>query len=446
MTASLEVLFFAYILENPKYFKKILPTAYKNDQIRFVYGIVRNHYLGLKTPQVPSPKKIVELLRIEDVESKMVSNEFLRELLTTNLSEVIQNETDDWLEKKLRSWGIVHDLKSRMMEAIEDLRKVDQVDYNNVMDVTNKIKDLIGNASLTDYGDDDLGADFDDPTSHLQDSAAEKITTGWKSIDSLLNGGWDRKTLNLLIAESNAGKSLWMGNIAVHAANAGKNVVYVSLEMSQKKVMKRLGAARLRININEYDEKSKDMNFIKQRIQQLHSNGASGDAFGDVKVGKIFVKEFPTGTATVHDVDDYIKQLIEKKGIKPDMIIIDYLTIMNPGVGNKNGTLYTNGKALAEGVRALGQKYDAAVISAVQIAKDAFGENDLMAKDISESKAILETADLMFGIIRTEAMKKAKKYVLKLLKIRDGEFRWLKTGFDLNVNYLTIENDTPFPD
>jgi hypothetical protein len=112
---------------------------------------------------------------------------------------------------------------------------------------------------------------------------------------------------------------------------------------------------------------------------------------------------------------------------------------MNPNV--KNGTLYTNGKALAEGLRAIAQKYNLVAISAMQVAKDAFDANDITAKDISESKAILETTDTLFGIIRTPEMQKEGVYHIKAIKLRDGEFKWIKARFKLNKKYLILEEE-----
>ena len=127
--------------------------------------------------------------------------------------------------------------------------------------------------------------------------------------------------LNVIMAQTNGGKSLWMQNFAVRAADMGFNVLYVTLEMSERKVMKRLGAMRLKIPINDYDKMSNDVNLIKKRIANL-SKQEGGDIF-DKKVGKIITKFWAAGTATCSDFDNYIQKLKEKKDIKIDMIIVD---------------------------------------------------------------------------------------------------------------------------
>ena len=233
--------------------------------------------------------------------------------------------------------------------------------------------------------------------------------------------------------------SLWMQNFAVKSANSGYNVLYITLEMSERKVMKRLGSMRLRIPINDYDEMSKDTDLIKKRIQSL-SHAEGGDIF-DKKVGKIISRFWAAGTATVVDFDNYLQKLKEKKDIKIDLIIVDYITLVAAPKGLGADNLYTKGKHLAEGLRALGAKYKCPVITGVQVAKDAWNSSDITLESVPESKAIAETADTFFAIIRTEEMKRQNLYRFKLLKQRDGDFLKSQIKMTLNPTYLTLEND-----
>jgi hypothetical protein len=236
--------------------------------------------------------------------------------------------------------------------------------------------------------------------------------------------------------------SLWMQNFAVKSANMGSNVLYITLEMSERKVMKRLGAMRLKIPINDYDKLSKDTDMIKKRIQNLSKSdgGVGGDLF-EKKVGKILTKFWAAGTATVADFDAYIQKLKEKKDIKIDLIIVDYITLIAAQKGLAADNLYTKGKSLAEGLRAVGAKYKCPVITGVQVAKDAWNSADITLESVPESKAIAETADSFFAIIRTEEMKRQNLYRFKLLKQRDGDFLKAQLKMDLNPIYLTLEND-----
>jgi replicative DNA helicase len=255
----------------------------------------------------------------------------------------------------------------------------------------------------------------------------------------MLGGGWDISTLNVLMAETNNGKSLWMQNIAVKSADRGHNVLYITLEMSERKVMKRLGAMRLRIPINDYDNVSKDTETIKKKIESLKNVGGS-DLFEN-KVGKIITKFWAAGTATINDFDGYIQKLRDKKGIKIDLIIVDYITLISPMKGVIGDNLYSKGKALAEGLRAMGAKYKIPVITGVQVSKDAWNATDITLEQVPESKAIAETADTFFAIIRTEEMKRQGFYRFKLLKQRDGDFLKSQIKINLNSTFLTLEND-----
>ena len=236
--------------------------------------------------------------------------------------------------------------------------------------------------------------------------------------------------------------SLWMQNFAIRAADLGYDVVYITLEMSERKVMKRLGAMRLKIPINEYDVVSKNTELIKKKIENLKSinSGLNDDIFNQ-SIGKIIVKFWAAGTATINDMDSYLSKLKEKRGIKPKMVIVDYITLIAPQKGVSGDNLFTKGKHLAEGLRALGAKYECPIITGIQVSKDAWNANDITLEQVPESKAIAETADTFFAIIRTEEMKRQNLYRFKLLKQRDGDFLKSQIRISLNTKYLTLEND-----
>jgi len=235
--------------------------------------------------------------------------------------------------------------------------------------------------------------------------------------------------------------SLWMQNFAVKSANMGNNVLFITLEMSEKKCLKRMGSMRLKVPIDNYDELSKDTDYIRGKIDKLHNNSGNS-LFNEKKLGKIITKFYAAGTATVEDFEILIQNYKEKKDIDFDMIVVDYITLIAPikGLGIDNN-LYMKGKHLAESLRALAAKYNCPLITGIQVAKDAWNASDVTLDKIPESKAIAETADIFFAIIRTEEMKRNNVYRLKLLKQRDGDFSRSQVKFDLNTTYLTIEND-----
>jgi len=236
--------------------------------------------------------------------------------------------------------------------------------------------------------------------------------------------------------------SMWLGNIAKNSADGGHNVVFITVEMGWRKVMKRLGAMRLKIDVDQYNELSKDMTLIKTKINQL-KNSSNVGLFNTGKPGKIIVEKFNTGSCTISDIDNFITKTQEARNIKFDMCVIDYINLMsvdklNREIGNN---LYLKGKHLAEGLRFLADKFDMCVVTATQLDKAVWGANDVKLADIPESKAVAETADSVWAIIRNNDMRRENKYRLKILKLRDGEHKGEMVKFDFNTRYLTLEND-----
>jgi hypothetical protein len=236
--------------------------------------------------------------------------------------------------------------------------------------------------------------------------------------------------------------SMWLGNIAKNTADAGYNVAFITVEMGWRKVIKRLGAMRFKVDADQYAELSKDSSFIKTKINQL-KNGSNIGLFNSGKPGKIFVKKFNTGSCTITDIDNYITRLQEAKNIKLDLIVVDYINLMSVDKLNKEigNNLYLKGKHLAEGLRFIADKFYIAVVTATQVDKAVWGANDIKLSDIPESKAVAETADSVWAIIRNNDMRRDNKYRLKILKLRDGEHKGEMILFDFHPRFLNIEND-----
>ena len=438
MTPQLEKVFFNFILKNKKYFDIVKPYFYRNSEIQLVYGIIREYMSKGTDAQVPTPRQILDMVSLEDKEG-VITKEILKSILQVDLKEY---DEKNFIEPKFNAWILSNRLKTGTVDIIDETRNLDSIsDFAKAVEAADRIKSIVDEMSSTNFvQDDDMGSDFDDPENHVQDSSKFKVKCGFESIDHMLGGGWDISTLNVIMAETNNGKSLWMQNFAFKAADMGHNVLYITLEMSERKVMKRIGAMRLKIPINEYDVLSKDTEMIRKKIANLSRTAEGGDLF-DKKVGKIFTKFWAAGTATVTDFDNYIQKLKEKKDIKIDLVIVDYITLVATNKGAMADNLYTKGKTLAEALRAVGAKYKCPVITGVQVAKDAWNSADITLESVPESKAIAETADTFFAIIRTEEMKRQNIYRFKLLKQRDGDFLKSQIRLNLNSTYLTLEND-----
>lgn len=435
MNPNMEKIFFRFIMENPLEFERVEPYFFKNDDIQFIYTLIREEFLISKNKQVPTPQQILAMVKLQQDEHK-IETDFLKVLLKGDTN----NYEKEWLDPRFRAWKKSNLLKNNMMKSIEFLRGLDEIDYEQVSTVTGKISQLVNEIGMIEEIEDNMGLDFDEPEDHLQNIAVNKIPSGWSSMDTVLNGGWDTASLVCIVGQTNVGKSMWLNNIAVKMADEGKNIVYVSFEMADYKCMKRMGSMRLKIPIDEYNEKSKDSIYIKNKINELkHSNGG----LLNNQIGKIFVKKFPTGAGTLTDLDLYLTKLQQVKKIKIDAICVDYINIMGleRGLEFNSSMLYLKGKHLAEGLRYIADKYNIVVITATQTGKDVWDANDINLRDIPESKAVAETCDVVFGIIRNPDMRKNNKYRLKLLKLRDGDFILNEIRFDFNPKFLLMEND-----
>lgn len=437
MSVQLEKVYFNYILKNKSYFDIVKPFFFKNNEIQFIYDIIRNYVMD-GNKDVPTIRQIFDMVSDEDKRG-FITKDIFKVIFKVDLSEYSEK---DFIIPKINTWILSNKIKSGSVDIVEETRDLDNlIEFDKVVETANKIRQIADDMSSLAFtsGDEDLGSDFDIPENHVQDNNSLKVSSGYSTIDHMLGGGWDVGTLNCLMASTNNGKSLWMQNFAVRSADQGYNVLYITLEMSEKKVLKRLGSMGLRIPINDYDDKSKDVEFMKKKIKERRSS--STDGLFDKKVGRIITKFWAAGTATVNDFDNFMKKLKEVAGVDINLIVVDYITLIAPVKGSGGDTLYTKGKHLAEGLRALASKYNCPVVTSIQVAKDAWNSNDITLQDIPESKAIAETADTFFGIIRTEDMKLQNLYRFKLLKQRDGDFLKSQVKLDLNTTYLTLEND-----
>lgn len=440
MTPQLEKVFFNFILENRKYYDLVKPNFFRNSEIKFVYDIIRKYMTDNREALTPSPRQILDMVNLNDKEG-VITKDILKSILNVNL---LDYDRTNFIEPKFNAWVLSNRLKSGVVDIVDESRNLDgSSELDEVSIIADKIKNMVEDMTSTKFvgDDDDLGSDFDDVENHIQDSSKYKVNCGISTLNHILGGGWDIGTLSILMAETNNGKSLWMQNLSVLSANLGYNVLYITLEMSERKVMKRLGAMRLKIPINEYDEISKDTDLIKKRINNLSKTNEGGIDLFDKKVGKIYTKFWAAGTATVNDFDNYIQKMKEKKGISFDMVVVDYITLIAPPKGMGADSLYIKGKHLAEGLRALAAKYKCPFVTAIQVSKDAWGATDITLESIPESKAIAECGDAILAIIRDSLLKRQNQFRLKLLKQRDGDFSKANIMIDLNPTYLTLEND-----
>lgn len=204
MTISLEKIFFSYILENKKYFEIVESQYFRNHEIQFVYNVIRKYMTKNIEVDIPTPKQILEMVQLEDKEG-IITREILKAMLTTSLKDY---DELNFIIPKMNGWILSNRIKNGAIDIVDETRNLDAItDFEEVIVSANKIKSIVDQMSNTSFiHDEDLGTDFDDAESHVQDTARFKVSSGFDTIDHMLGGGWDIQTLNVVMAETNNGK------------------------------------------------------------------------------------------------------------------------------------------------------------------------------------------------------------------------------------------------
>lgn len=219
MNSSLEKVFFNFILKNKKYFDIVKPYFFRNNDIQFVYGIICDYIILNRDAQIPSPRQILEMVKLEDKDG-VITKDILKSILTDNLQDY---DEKNFVEPKFNSWVLSNRIKTGTVDIIEQTRNIDSlVDFDLTVEAANRIRAIVDDMSSTKFiSDDDMGSDFDDPEQHLQDNSKFKVRSGFDTLDHILGGGWDIQTLNVIMAETNNGKCFFYGGrIMVRNSNS----------------------------------------------------------------------------------------------------------------------------------------------------------------------------------------------------------------------------------
>ena len=326
----------------------------------------------------------------------------------------------------------------KVVAVIQTLSSTD-VDFDWLVDTTEKFcKDkavynaIVEGISIIDGKDKDRGPDaipsiltdalavgFDNAVGHdyLLDSESrydyyhtveEKIPFDLEFFNKITKGGLSPKTLNIVLAGTGVGKSLFMCHVAANCLSQGKNVLYITLEMAEERIAERIDANLMNISMEDLHDLPKQM--FDNKIAKIIKSTS----------GKLIVKEYPTASAHSAHFRGLIKELAIKKSFKPDIIFIDYLNICASsrfkGQTNVNSYMYV--KAIAEELRGLAVETNVPIMSATQTTRSGFISSDVGLEDTSESFGLPATADLMFALISNEELDELGQIAVKQLKNR----------------------------
>ena len=236
----------------------------------------------------------------------------------------------------------------------------------------------------------------------------EKLEYDLEMFNKITKGGLPKKTLNICLAGTGVGKSLFMCHQAAAALSVNKNVLYITLEMAEERIAERIDANLLDIPMSQLEEIPRDM--YKKKIDKLK---------GKTK-GKVIIKEYPTASASAMHFKNLLGELNLKRNFVPDIIFIDYLNICTSSriKAGANVNSYTYIKSIAEELRGLAVEYDVPIVSATQTTRTGFTSTDIGLEDTSESFGLPATADFMFALISSEEMEELNQLLVKQLKNR----------------------------
>ena len=339
--------------------------------------------------------------------------------------EKLKGLTEDQYKALSERVETLENLKSEDSSwLIEETEKhcQDRAIYNAIMDsiqiIDNKKKD-IGRGAIPELLSTALSVSFDTDIGHdFIENAADryeyyhrtesKLPFDLELMNTITKGGLKRKTFNILMAATGIGKSLFMCHFAAANIAQGRNVLYITMEMSEEETAKRVDCNLLNISMDDLDMLPKET-YIK-KIEKLNTK----------VMGKLIIKEYPTSSAGSGHFRHLMNELKLKKNFVPDVVYIDYLNICSSARVKLGGSMNSYGyiKAIAEELRALAVEFNVPIVSATQYNRDGYGNSDVDLTNTSESMGITHTADLILALISTEELEDSKQIMIKQLKNR----------------------------
>jgi len=389
------------LVYNEKYCRKVIPyikeSYFTSRACQILFSEISSYvsnYDALPTPNV---------LGIECDKREDLTEDLYKE--TNTLIENLINEDNDykWILETSERWAQERAIYLSLMESIK------------IADGKDSDKDKgaipsILSEALSVCFDSHIGHDYIDDASLRYDyyhKQEDKIPFDLDFFNKITKGGLPSKTLNIALAGTGVGKSLFMCHVASSVLLQGKNVLYITLEMAEEKIAERIDANLLNINIKDLTTLPKVM--FDNKINNLSKKTQ----------GKLIIKEYPTAAAHVGHFKSLLNDLSLKRSIKPDIIFVDYLNIC--ASQRYKGSVvnsYTYVKAIAEELRGLAVEFNVPIVSATQTTRSGFGSTDVDLTDTSESFGLPATADLMFALISTEELEGMNQIMVKQLKNR----------------------------
>jgi len=316
-----------------------------------------------------------------------------------------EKENLEWLVESTEKWCQDRAVFNAVMESISI------IDGKHANLQKNAIPEVLSKALGVTF-DTNIGHDFIENANerfefyHMQE---ERIPFDLEFFNKITKGGLPNKTLNIALAGTGVGKSLFMCHVAANALVQGRNALYITMEMAEERIAERIDANLLNVPIDQLENLSKDM--FTDRVKGV----------AEKTQGKLIIKEYPTGQAHTAHFRALLNELKLKKNFVPEIIFIDYLNICASsrmkGMGGSINS-YTYIKSIAEELRGLAVEFNVPIVSATQTTRSGYGNDDVGLEDTSESFGLPATADLMFALISNDELNNLGKILVKQLKNR----------------------------
>ena len=390
-----------HLLNNEDYCRRVIPFLKKEyfDQSHKVVFDLMVNFVGAHN-KLPTGKVLeLELQKLTLPSEELNSAAALINELKTKSdidTEYLINETEKWCKEKA--------VYNAIMESIQIIDgKTEKSD--------GAIPEILSEALGTSF-DQAIGHDYIDNSEErfeFYNHKEARIPFDLDYMNKITKGGLPNKTLNIALAGTGVGKSLFMCHCAASNLQLGKNVLYITMEMAEERIAERIDANLMDYPIQSLSTLPK--NVFNSKIEKLATS----------TIGKLIVKEYPTGAAHTGHFRALLNELKLKKNFKPDIIYIDYLNICASsrmrGLGGSINS-YSYIKAIAEEMRGLAVEFNVPIVSATQTTRSGFSNTDVGLEDTSESFGLPATADLMFALISTEELDELGQILVKQLKNR----------------------------
>ena len=401
MMDKLEVIILKNLVYNQAYCRKVLPFIkseyFDNHEERVIFEEIHN-YVQTYQNQPPLNAIAIECENRTDLSQQGFQN--ILKLLELFVEEKVDH---DWLTITTEKWCKDRAVYLSLMESI---KIADGQDKTRSRDAIPSILEEALGVCFDEHVGHDYINDFESRYDFYH-RKEEKIPFDLEYFNKITKGGLPAKTLNIALAGTGVGKSLFMCHVAAASLLQGKNVLYITMEMAEERIAERIDANLLNVPIQQLTDLPKTM--YEMKINKISKK----------TVGKLIIKEYPTASAHIGHFKSLLNELALKKGFKPDIIFIDYLNICSSA--RFKGTIvnsYTFVKAIAEELRGLAVEFAVPIVSATQTTRSGYGSTDVDLTDTSESFGLPATADLMFALISTEELESVNQIMVKQLKNR----------------------------